>query len=245
MWGKIPPATAWLSNSPNLPFTRISYVRGMAETDLYPPVKRFLEAQGYAVKGEVGRCDVVAVRGGEPPLIVELKAGFNLKLLLQGIDRQAMSDAVYLAIPEPPYKARRNILALLKRLGLGLITIHRGIAEAALDPAPYQPRKNPKRAALLLKEFTRRNGDPNAGGSTRRPLVTAYRQDALRCAKFIDAGGSAKVASIRQAAQVERAAAILQSDVYGWFCREQRGIYALTPKGKAALETFGAVVQAL
>jgi hypothetical protein len=41
----------------------------LLETELYLPVKRFLEAQGYAVKAEIGGCDVLAVRGGEPPLI--------------------------------------------------------------------------------------------------------------------------------------------------------------------------------
>lgn len=34
------------------------------ETDLYLPVKAFLEGQGYVVKAEVGAADVVAVRGG-------------------------------------------------------------------------------------------------------------------------------------------------------------------------------------
>ena len=34
----------------------------MSETDLYPPIKRFLEGQGYTVKGEIGACDVLAVR---------------------------------------------------------------------------------------------------------------------------------------------------------------------------------------
>jgi len=34
----------------------------MLETDLYPPVKAFLEGQGYDVKGEVQDCDVVAIR---------------------------------------------------------------------------------------------------------------------------------------------------------------------------------------
>lgn len=51
---------------------------GPRETDLYPPVKAFLEAQGYVVKAEVARCDVVAVRGDEPPVVVELKTRFNL-----------------------------------------------------------------------------------------------------------------------------------------------------------------------
>jgi hypothetical protein len=43
------------------------------ETDLYVPVKKLLEEQGYTVRAEVDRCDLLAVRGGEPPAIVELK----------------------------------------------------------------------------------------------------------------------------------------------------------------------------
>lgn len=46
----------------------------MAETSLYPAVKRFLETAGFSVKGEVDGCDVVAI---------------NLDLLLQAIDRCA------------------------------------------------------------------------------------------------------------------------------------------------------------
>jgi hypothetical protein len=58
-----------------------------AEADLYPAVKAFLEAQGYDVKGEIRGCDVVATRGEESPVIVELKLAFSLALLLQGVDR--------------------------------------------------------------------------------------------------------------------------------------------------------------
>ncbi|MEM9851917.1 MAG: hypothetical protein AAF761_07950, partial [Pseudomonadota bacterium] len=72
----------------------------MAETALYAPVKAYLEAQGYTVKGEVASCDVVACRGAEPPVIVELKTALSLKLLMQGVDRQAITDAVYLAVPD-------------------------------------------------------------------------------------------------------------------------------------------------
>ena len=58
----------------------------MKETDLYLPIKAFLEDQGYEVKAEVIDCDVVAVRNDEPPLIVELKKGLTIDLLLQGIN---------------------------------------------------------------------------------------------------------------------------------------------------------------
>lgn len=215
---------------------------GMAETDLYPPVKRLLEAQGYSVKAEIGPCDVLAVRDGEPPIVVEMKSGLTLKLILQGIDRQAVSDAVYLAIPADKRAPDREASKLLRRLGLGLITIRGGTAAVDLDPAPYRPRKNVRRAGALLKEFARRQGDPNCGGSTRRPLVTAYRQDALRCAALLAREGAARVADIRAGAQVDRAGAILRDDVYGWFYRKQRGVYGLTPKGEGALTTFAPVV---
>src|SRR5262245_57371092 len=66
-------------------------VQPTGEASLYGPVKRFLEAQGFEVKGEVRGCDLVARRGDEPPVIVELKLRFTLALVLQGIDRLALS----------------------------------------------------------------------------------------------------------------------------------------------------------
>ena len=217
----------------------------MLETELYLPVKRFLEAQGYDVKAEIGDCDVLAVRGNEPPVIVELKTGFNLQLLLQGIDRQAVTDTVYLAIPEPKRSLPKDVLQLCKRLGLGLLVVNKGWVEAYLDPAPYQPRKAAARKGLLLKEFQRRVGDHNSGGSSKRPLVTAYRQDALRCVKFLKNRGASKVSEVVAQTKVERAAGILQRDPYGWFVREDRGVYFLSPKGEAAVTMFADVLAAV
>ena len=217
----------------------------MLETELYLPVKRFLERQGYVVKAEVGDCDVLAVKGEDPPVIVELKTSFNLQLLLQGIDRQAVTDHVYLAIPEPKQSLQRDVLRLCKRLGLGLLTVNREWVEAHLDPAPYQPRKIARRKNLLLKEFQRRVGDHNAGGSSKRPIVTAYRQDALRCLKFLQHSGASKLSEIITQTKVERASGILRSDVYGWFFKVERGIYNLSPKGEAALKVFADVVSAI
>ena len=79
--------------------------RRLGEVELYTPVKRFLEARGYEVKGEVCGCDLMARhiddRGDEPPVIVELKLRFTLALVLQGIDRLAVSQRVYVAVPRP------------------------------------------------------------------------------------------------------------------------------------------------
>ena len=71
----------------------------MAETDLYAPVKAWLEARGFEVKAEVGAADVVAVKDGEEPVIIELKTSFSLVLLQQAVARQAVTDAVYVAVP--------------------------------------------------------------------------------------------------------------------------------------------------
>ena len=70
------------------------------ESDLYLPVKHFLEQQGYEVKGEVKDCDLMAVRE-EDILIVELKLHFNLTLVLQGVERLKLTPNVFLAIERP------------------------------------------------------------------------------------------------------------------------------------------------
>ncbi len=222
------------------------------EEDLYEPVKAFLEGQGYAVKAEVRGCDLVARRGEEPPVIVELKKSFNLTLLLQGVDRLVMSEQVYLAFAAPARPAawrrdRKPVLKLCRRLGLGLLMVHpdRALVEPLLDPLPYRPRPSRKRRALLLREFAQRVGDPNTGGQTRRPIVTAYRQNALRCAALIDARGPTKAAVIAAEIGVAAAGPILQRDVYGWFQRVERGIYDLSPGGRAALTTYADVVAEL
>jgi hypothetical protein len=217
----------------------------LLETELYLPVKNFLERQGYVVKAEIGDCDVLAIKGDEPPVIVELKTSFNLQLLLQGIDRQDVTDFVYLAIPEPKQSIQRDILRLCKRLGLGLLTVSNAWVEPHLDPAPYQPRKIAKRKSVLLKEFQRRIGDHNAGGSSKRPIVTAYRQDALRCVKFLKTSGPSKLSDITEKTRVNRANTILRSDVYGWFFKVERGIYSISPRGEDALKVFADVVSVI
>jgi hypothetical protein len=95
------------------------------------------------VRGEVRGCDLVARRGDEAPIIVELKLRFTLPLLLQGIDRLALSPLVYLAVPRPMARTRgvrpdaKPVRKLCRRLGLGLILIGgRGAVEVIEDPIP-------------------------------------------------------------------------------------------------------------
>lgn len=214
----------------------------IAETDLYEPVKTFLSQQGYEVKAEVGAADVVACRGEDDPVIVELKTGFSLGLFHQAIARQSITDAVYVAVARGSGRRfqlalKRNI-SLARRLGLGLITVRLSdaLVEVHLDPGPYAPRQSKKRKDRLLREFAKRVGDPNTGGSTRVGLVTAYRQDAMRCAAHLEAHGPCRGAEVAKATGVERATRMMADDHYGWFERVDRGVYALSPLGQASLQ---------
>lgn len=106
---------------------RASGGRIVAETSLYAPVKAFLEAQGFDVKGEVCGCDIVGVRPGEPPLVVvtELKLSFNLELVLQAVDRLSACDAVYLAVvaTRRGRDQDRRVHRPCRLLGLGLLAV--------------------------------------------------------------------------------------------------------------------------
>tara|TARA_R110002033_G_scaffold54202_1_gene102652 strand:+ start:538 stop:1215 length:678 start_codon:yes stop_codon:yes gene_type:complete len=215
------------------------------ETDLYLPVKAFLEGQGYVVKAEVGAADVVAVRGGEPPVVVELKLGFSLTLVHQCVARLAVSDDVYMAVARGQGKrfqrALKEMTTLARRLGLGLLTVRisDGLVEVHCDPGPYAPRKSKKRQGQLLREFARRQGDPNDGGQTRVGLVTAYRQDAVKLALYLYEAGACKGADVARETGVARATTMMRDDHYGWFEKVDKGVYGLTPKGAEAVMAAG------
>lgn len=211
------------------------------ETDLYPPIKSFLEEQGYVVKSEVGAVDVMAIRGAEPPVIVELKLGFSLSLIHQCVARQSLAEDVYLAVPRQPgkrfAKALKDNLKLARRLGLGLITVRLSdeLVQVHCDPGPVQPRIAKARQSVLLREFARRRGDPNDGGQTRSGLVTSYRQDALTLAIYLFEVGASKGSDVARETGVPKATRMMADDHYGWFERVETGIYGLTPVGAAAV----------
>jgi hypothetical protein len=213
----------------------------MSEVSLYPPVKRFLEAAGFDVKGEVKGCDIVAVRVEHKLTltIVEMKLGFNLELLLQATDRMRAADEVWLAVPATRRGRDRDprIHRLCRLLGFGLMAVNadRNRVEVLAEPAPYRPRPDAGRRTRLLSEHARRKGDPSPGGSTRQPVMTAYRQQALACAAALSTG-------LRRPAEVRTVApdagTILLRNVYGWFERTKRGEYRLTDAGEAALRRW-------
>ncbi|WP_269929801.1 DUF2161 domain-containing phosphodiesterase [Aminobacter sp. HY435] len=214
----------------------------MLETSLYAPVKLYLESLGFEVKGEIGGCDLVALSSGSPPIAVicELKLQFNLELVLQGIDRAAAADEIWLAARMSPRgKGRegdKRFRNLCRRLGFGMLGVFDdGRVELLVSPVAPAPRRDPKRRSRLVDEHRRRQGDPVAGGSTRSPIMTAYRQDALRCAVAL-ADGPKRPRDL--VPLVTRAPKILLDNVYGWFARVERGVYDLTVAGREALQRW-------
>ena len=212
------------------------------ETDLYAPVKAHLEAAGYEVKAEVGPADVVGV-AGDAVVVVELKAGFSLKLLQQAVARQAVSDAVYVAVPRwtgrAGWQAFKGNVGLCRRLCIGVLSVRLedGFVEVHADPKPFAPRKSKARRARLLGEFARRTGDPNTGGTGSRvggKIVTAYRQDAERLAAYLAEHGPAKGAVVARATGVARATEMMRTNHYGWFVPVTRGVYGLAPEAPGA-----------
>ncbi|WP_407164751.1 DUF2161 domain-containing phosphodiesterase [Bradyrhizobium sp. ORS 111] len=212
------------------------------ETALYLPVKRFLEKLGFTVKGEIGGCDLVALSGDDPPVVVigELKLAFNLELILQAVDRAGAADEVWIAAKISARGKGRESDAryrnLCRRLGFGMLGVtSSGDVEVLVKPPSAAPRRDPKKRSRLIAEHQKRRGDPVMGGSTRAPIMTAYRQQALACASAL-AEGPRRVRDLRT--DIPDAGKILLHNVYGWFDRAERGIYVLTDAGRAALKRW-------
>jgi hypothetical protein len=63
------------------------------------------------VKGEVNGCDVLAVEDADQQrlAIVEMRLGFNLDLMLQGVERMRTADEVWLAGPATRRERDRDL----------------------------------------------------------------------------------------------------------------------------------------
>jgi hypothetical protein len=217
------------------------------ESDLYLPIKKYLQAIGYQVKGEIKDCDIVAQKtdsnGNKQHIIIELKLSLNITLLLQAIDRFSLADIVYIAIPKQStiYKNQhKQVKKLIKRLGLGLIIVDMQksdqFVEIINDPQNYTPRINKRKQAGLLTEFTNRQGDTQKGGSTKgKAGLTAYRQRCIRIAQYLSTQSLAKGSEIKKAINELQATQFLNKNYYGWFEKVSHGTYKMADQGKKEL----------
>ena len=214
----------------------------VAETELYAPVRRFLETEGYQVQAEVTGCDIAAKKDGVL-VIVELKTAFQLKLVYQAMERQSLTEYVFVAIPRPHKgqreKSWKNMLKLLKRLEIGLLTVALDsplqTVDVILTPADSKVWQNRRKQKKLKEEFENRQVSANIGGMTRRKILTAYREKALALCCILEQAHTVSCRQLRDMGLEEKYASILRNNVYRWFIRMEKGVYALTEEGKAAL----------
>jgi len=212
------------------------------ETDLYEPIRAFLEEEGYQVQAEVKDCDIAAVKDGQL-VIVELKKAFNLKLVYQGLERQSLTEQVFVAIPRPKKgqreKAWKDMLKLLKRLELGLLTVALDsplhTVDVVLEPSDSISWKNRKKREKVQAELEQRQVDGNVGGMTRRKIMTAFREKSIRLACMLEREGQISTASLRERG-LEDYIGIFVKNYDKWFKRVEKGVYALSEKGREALE---------
>ncbi len=215
------------------------------ESELFEPVKRLFENQGYIVNAEVKDCDVTAVND-EELVIIELKRSLSVALLAQGLKRQKTGAAVYVAVPKPKNyspKAFRDTLYVLKKLELGLIfvTLRDGVsfAEIIHDPVKFKPVKiNYSKRRKIIKEIDGRTVDVNKGGVTGTKIATAYTEKCINIACILDMYGAMSPAKVRSYGGDENCGNIMRHNVYGWFEHIDRGVYGITKQGRQGIMEY-------
>ncbi len=224
------------------------------ESDLYEPVRDYLDSLGYDTKGEVLSCDIAAVKGDEL-IVVELKKGFTMELIYQALRRQRTADSVYVAVPLPKrgYKDAHynDMVNLCKRLELGLILIGfttggKPQIDVAVNPTPAAPvRRDKKKRMAILTEHSGRTGSVNTGGVTRRKIITVYKEQALYVAKILSENGELSARQVRELGGGDKTSSILRMNYYKWFMKTGSGkelTYRITEAGEQALVELGDLI---
>lgn len=221
----------------------------LLEIDLYQPVRDYLIRQGYTVNSEVKDCDITAIKDDEL-IIVELKRSFNATLLIQAVKRQRIADSVYVAIPCPKgsrfTSGWRDMCHLLRRLELGLILVSfiggKSDVEVVFHPSPFDIQKSRRsgknKKYSIIQEIDGRHGDYNTGGSCKRKLVTAYRENSIHIACCLDMLGTLSTGRLRELGTGSKTQSILAKNFYQWFERVARGTYTLSQQGKGCLKDY-------
>lgn len=221
----------------------------LAETDLYAPIRDYLADQGYAVQGEVKKCDIAAARDGRL-LVVEMKLRLSAEALAQAAQRQEIADEVYLAIPRPKaltaWRRRSgHWLYLIRRMELGLLLVSpraRKASRVAVEQPVqiWDPVKQGGRRGAVVREVRRRAGDFNEGGSVRRKLLNSYRQTAIHVACCLERCGPLTIRQLHRLGTGLDTRSALENSlrIEKWFRLEPPSTYALTDEGRAGLAEF-------
>jgi hypothetical protein len=225
----------------------------LKETDLYTPLKSYLEKQGYSVHPEVNHCDIVA-RKHDELIIIELKTRISVSLLAQAVKRKRITESVYVAVPLAQGKNHlpsfSQVKAVLKRLEVGLILVNfmktKTRVEVMFHPTRYRHARQHKKMFAIIKEIQGRYAEFNLGGSpVKNELITAYKQEAIRIADILAKNGPLSPSALRSMGTGVKTQGILSQNVYGWFDRVERGVYGINHEGRTALTRYRDVIKAI
>jgi hypothetical protein len=224
-------------------------MKKLQEVDLYKPIQTYFLHEEYEVYGEVKDCDIAAVKGDEL-VVIELKLTLSVDLLIQAAKRQRLTDQVYIAIPKPKYRLNSRLWTdkchLIRRLELGLIVVSfsgkRAKAEIVFPPTPFNRRKsnglNKLKREKIMKEIKGRSADFNVGGSNRTKIMTAYKENCIQIACYLENFGLLSPKALIQMGTGNKTSSILTKNYYGWFERIKRGTYVISAKGKQEVREY-------
>jgi hypothetical protein len=218
---------------------------------MYEPIKKFFVSMGYEVRAEVKNCDITLVKDGELT-VIEMKKAFNMTLLFQCMERQAITSQVYAAIPNLRRMKNGNLAKtkkVCKSLGIGLITVDVWSALKTIEivqspPVPEKLKTSKKSAELrdnVMKEISGRSDDYNTGGAVKKKLATAYRETVIHVACALesalrDGDAFSGIELIKDYSAPPNATGVLRNDFYGWFRKVGGKRYTLSDEGRAMLE---------
>jgi len=221
----------------------------MLETDLHEPVRNYLEQNGFEVRSEVHKCDMAAVKDSTL-VVVEMKLKLNAELLCQAVDRQKLTDYVYIAIPTPEKKGRKkssyDMENLAKRLELGLfhVDIKTKKVTCVFEPIAYDRAiylaQAKSRTKKFFKEFNSRSVDLNKAGSVRSKLITAYKEKSLYIACCLHTAGAANIKDIiKMGSDQYKTKDILEHNYSNWFFKiKGSDLYGLSAEGETAIKEY-------
>ena len=223
------------------------------EKDLFGPIKKHFEAQGFVCDGEVDGIDMYMEKDGVN-VAVELKVSLDFRVVMQAALRQKLVPYVYIGTFSTK-KTRSSLfndkLYLLKRLGIGLILVSKRtkIVNVVCEPEEVSMKDTAssiRKRKHLHEEFSGRKTRLNTGGVNKQKLITSYREDALLVLNALaELGGEASPKEASVQCGVERARGILYGNPYGWFEHTGKASYRISEKGYDALEEFEDVLYSL
>lgn len=149
----------------------------MKESDLYDPVKNWMEERGFVVYPEVqcrfggGRADIVVTSG---PIVgvVEMKQSLTLDLIDQALRWRGYANYIWIALPYKPKNYKRFVEMVLRDYGIGVLHVSQYGYVWADSKARFMRRTVPYlKEALTEHHLTSGLKGGHSGGG----YITPYR----------------------------------------------------------------------